>query len=97
MSSCEQSGKASSSAVVGTAENKGTGLTTRLCEVNMGSTVRPQVPLCCGMANHTHNRQAAAALPQRLDFCYSFHYTYIVWYEVEDFFTKFRPHVKQPQ
>jgi len=41
ISSCEQSRKASSSTVVGAAENRGTGLTTRLSEVITG-TIRPQ-------------------------------------------------------
>ena len=59
MSSCEQSRKASSSMVVVAVENRGTELTTRLCEVTTDTV--PHSPLSCDMTNHTHSRQAATA------------------------------------
>jgi len=47
-------------------------------------------PLRSGTTNHTHNREAATA-PRRLDFCYSFHYTYIVWNSTAQILKFFSP------
>ena len=67
--------------VIGAAENRGTGLTTRLCEVATG-TVRPQPSELWHDKPHPQqrSRHARRFAPRRLDFCYSFHYTYIVWH-----------------
>ena len=58
--SSKQWRKGPSSLAVEATENRGTGLTTWLCEVTTG-TVRPHSPLSCGTTNHTHKRQATAA------------------------------------